>query len=182
MEHHFKDIAERNRQAAAEGKAARGDDRAGPPTVAALVAIGADYPTGGGEKIICLKNRYDLGLINGMFLTLTEVRQNPDDAFAFSAMVETEDGTSIAGRRSFWHGEYADHVAFDPERGRREWQVRRGLIESSWGYAITGHKAQGSQYPTVVVFDDGYGRTAEDRNRWLYTAITRAEWGLVILS
>jgi exodeoxyribonuclease-5 len=144
--------------------------------------FGADYPTGGGEKIICLKNRPDLGLINGMFLTLTEVRQDPDDAFAFSAMVETEDGTSIGGRQSFWRGEYADHVAFDPERGRREWQVRRGLIESSWGYAITAHKSQGSQYPTVVVFDDGFGRTAADRNRWLYTAITRAEWGLVILS
>jgi hypothetical protein len=30
--------------------------------------------------------------------------------------------------------------------------------------------------------DDGYGRTAEDRARWLYTAITRAERGLVILA
>ena len=144
--------------------------------------FGADYPTGSGEKIICLKNRHDLGLINGMFLTLADVRQDPGDAFAFSAMVETEDGLSIAGRQSFWRGEYADHVAFDPERGRREWQVRRGLIETSLGYAITCHKAQGSAYPTVVVFDDGFGRTAADRNRWLYTAITRAEWGLVILA
>ena len=144
--------------------------------------FGADYPTGSGEKIICLKNRHDLGLINGMFLTLTDVRQDPGDDFAFSAMVETEDGLSIAGRQSFWRGEYADHVAFDPERGRREWQARRGLIETSWGYAITCHKAQGSAYPTVVVFDDGFGRTAADRNRWLYTAITRAERGLVILA
>ena len=144
--------------------------------------FGADYPTGSGEKIICLKNRHDLGLINGMFLTLTDVRQDPGDAFAFSAMVETEDGLSIAGRQSFWRGEYADHVAFDPERGRREWQARRGLIETSWGYAITCHKAQGSQFPTVVVVDDGFGRSAADRSRWLYTAITRAEWGLVILA
>jgi exodeoxyribonuclease V len=142
----------------------------------------ADYPIGAGEKIICLKNRHDLGLINGMFLTLTDVRQDPDDAFAFSAMVENEDGNGIAGRQSFWRGEYADHVAFDPERGRREWQVRRGLIESSWGYTITCHKAQGSQWENVVVFDDGFGRTADDRNRWLYTAITRAEKGLVILA
>lgn len=144
--------------------------------------FGADYPTGSGEKIICLKNRHDLGLINGMFLTLTDVRQDPGDDFAFSAMVETEDGLSIAGRQSFWRGEYADHVAFDPERGRREWQARRGLIETSWGYAITCHKAQGSQFPTVVVVDDGFGRSAADRSRWLYTAITRAEWGLVILA
>jgi exodeoxyribonuclease V len=142
----------------------------------------ADYPSGTGEKIICLKNRHDLGLINGMFLTLMDVRQEPGDDFAFSAMVETEDGDGIAGRQCFWRGEYADHVAFDPERGRREWQVRRGLIETSWGYAITCHKAQGSQWENVVVFDDGFGRTAADRNRWLYTAITRAEKGLVILA
>ena len=32
-----------------------------------------------------------------------------------------------------------------------------------------------------LVYDDGLGRTAEDRARWLYTAITRAERGLVIL-
>ena len=142
----------------------------------------ADYPSGAGEKIICLKNRHDLGLVNGMFLTLTDVRQDPRDTFAFSAAVETEDGTSIAGRQNFWRGEYADHVALDPERSRRERQVRRGLIETTWGYAITCHKAQGDQYPTVVVVDDGYGHSAIDRNRWLYTAITRAEWGLVILA
>ena len=43
------------------------------------------------------------------------------------------------------------------------------------------HKSQGSSFPTVIVYDDGLGRTSEDRARWLYTAITRAEWGLVIL-
>jgi exodeoxyribonuclease-5 len=50
-----------------------------------------------------------------------------------------------------------------------------------YSYAITCHKAQGSAWPNVIVFDDGLGRTAEDRARWLYTAITRAEQGLVIL-
>jgi len=142
----------------------------------------ADDPVGAGEKIICLKNRHDLGLINGMFLSLTDVQPEPNETSAFSAMITTEDGTHIAGRQRFWRGEYADHVVFDPERARRDWQVRRGLIETSWGYAITCHKSQGSQWDNVVVFDEGFGRTHDDRNRWLYTAITRAEKGLVILS
>jgi exodeoxyribonuclease-5 len=34
----------------------------------------------------------------------------------------------------------------------------------------------------VVVWDDGLGRTDADRRRWLYTVITRAEKGLVILA
>lgn len=142
----------------------------------------ADYPTGAGEKIICLRNRHDLGLINGMFLTLTDVRAHPHNDRAFRASVQTDDGTCVSGAQEFWRGEFDDHVRFDPDRHRREWMACRRLIQSSWGYAITCHKAQGSQWGNVVVFDDGFGRTAEERNRWLYTAITRAEQGLLILS
>jgi exodeoxyribonuclease-5 len=142
----------------------------------------ADYPMGMGEKIICLRNRNDLGLINGMFLTLSAVRPHPHNPRAFRAEVQTEDGVAIAGEQDFWRGEYDDHVALDPNRHRHEWATRRGLIESSWGYAITCHKAQGSSFGTVVVFDEGFGRSAQEYNRWLYTAITRAEHGLLILS
>jgi exodeoxyribonuclease-5 len=143
---------------------------------------GADYPTGAGEKIICLRNRHDLGLINGMFLTLTDVRAHPHNPRAFCAEIETEDGVVTSNAQEFWRGEYDDHVVFDPNRHRQDWFQRRGLIETSWGYAITCHKAQGSSFGTVVVFDEGFGRSAEEYNRWLYTAITRAEHGLLILS
>ena len=144
--------------------------------------FGADYPTGAGEKIICLRNRNDLGLINGMFLTLTDVRAHPHNPRAFRAAIQTEDGLVIPGEQEFWRGEYEDHVLFDPNRNRNEWLARRGLIETSWGYAIACHKAQGSSFGTVVVFDEGFGRNAEEYNRWLYTAITRAEHGLLLLS
>lgn len=144
--------------------------------------FGADYPTGAGEKIICLRNRHDLGLINGMFLTLSAVQPHPHNPRAFRAEVQTEDGLAILGEQEFWRGEYDDHVLFDPNRNRDEWLARRGLIETSWGYAITCHKAQGSSFSTVIVFDEGFGRSAEDYNHWLYTAITRAEHGLLLLA
>ncbi|MFN3946121.1 MAG: ATP-dependent RecD-like DNA helicase [Allosphingosinicella sp.] len=137
------------------------------------------YPRGLGEKIICLKNRHDLGLVNGMFLDLSDIRD--ESPLAFSASVRTEDGTRVPGRQWFYKGHFDDHVAYDAERLRRDWRDMRGLVESVWGYAITCHKAQGSQWENVIVYDDGLGRTAEDRARWLYTAITRAEQGLVIL-
>lgn len=137
------------------------------------------YPRGLGEKIICLKNRHDLGLVNGMFLDLSDIRD--ESPLAFSASVRTEDGTSVPGRQWFYKGHFDDHIAYDAERLRRDWRDMRGLVESVWGYAITCHKAQGSQWENVIVYDDGLGRTAEDRARWLYTAITRAEQGLVIL-
>jgi len=137
------------------------------------------HPQGSGEKIICLKNRHNLGLVNGMFVSLADVRnEGPLD---FSASLTTEDGVAIAGRQRFYKGHYDDHVAPDPDRFRRDWKQMRGLIETVWGYAITAHKSQGSSWANVIVYDDGLGRTAEDRNRWLYTAITRAEQGLVLL-
>jgi exodeoxyribonuclease V len=137
------------------------------------------YPTGRKEKLICLKNRHDLGLINGMFIDLTDIRD--EGPLALSAAVKTEDGVSISGRVKIYKGHYDDHVAFDSQRSRRDWRDIRGLVESDWGYAITCHKSQGSQWENVLVYDDGLGRTSEDRARWLYTAITRAERGLVIL-
>lgn len=140
----------------------------------------APYPAGQDEKLICLKNRHDLGLVNGMFLSLGEIQHESD--LAFSATITTEDGIAISGRHRFYKGHYDDHVRYDRERLTRDYREMRGLIESSWGYAITCHKAQGSQWENVVVYDDGLSRTAEDRNRWLYTAITRAERGLVILA
>jgi len=42
-----------------------------------------------------------------------------------------------------------------------------------WGWALTCHKAQGSEWPTVLAFDRAFG-SAEDRRRWRYTAATRA--------
>jgi exodeoxyribonuclease-5 len=72
-------------------------------------------------------------------------------------------------------------VAPDRERQRRDHWIKKGLIEAVWGYAITCHKSQGSQWENVIVLDDGLCRTPEDRARWRYTAITRAEKGLALL-
>jgi exodeoxyribonuclease V len=137
------------------------------------------HPEGSGEKIICLKNRHDLGLVNGMFVSLADVHN--EGLLEFSATITTEDGLAIAGRQRFYTGHYDDHVTPDPDRFRRDWKQVRSLIETVWGYAITAHKSQGSSWANVIVYDDGLGRTAEDRARWLYTAITRAERGLVIV-
>jgi len=140
------------------------------------------YPSGAGEKIICLKNRHDLGIVNGMFLELSDVRDEAEHCF--SALVRIEGGETLAAReeRQFlYKGHFHEHVAADSERAQRDHWIKKGLIEAVWGYAITCHKAQGSQWENVIVFNDGLCRTTEDQARWLYTAITRAEKGLVIL-
>jgi exodeoxyribonuclease-5 len=149
---------------------------------------GAMIPTGADEKIICLKNQNDLGLINGMFLTLKDIVD--EGSLYFSAAVTDEDGGRVGprdnggcpGRLRIYKGHFEDHIAFDRDRNDRDWKDKKLLTEATFGWAITAHKAQGSQWENVIVWDDGLGRSELDRRRWLYTAITRAERGLVLLA
>jgi exodeoxyribonuclease V len=143
-------------------------------------------PTGPDEKIICLKNQNDIGLINGMFLTLEDIVD--EGSLYFSATVRDEEGNLISRpdrsreRLRIYKGHFEDHIAFDRGRHDRDWKTKRMLTEATFGWAITGHKSQGSQWENVIVWDDGLGRNEADRRRWLYTVITRAERGLVILA
>ncbi|MEO0809070.1 MAG: AAA family ATPase [Pseudomonadota bacterium] len=149
---------------------------------------GTWLPTSASEKIICLKNQNNLGLINGMFVKLEDIVD--ENSLYFSALATDEDGRRVGrldrdgqpGRLRIYKGHFEDHIAYDRDRHDRDWQDKRHLTEATFGWAITAHKAQGSQWENVIVWDDGIGHTETDRRRWLYTAITRAERGLVLLS
>ena len=52
----------------------------------------------------------------------------------------------------------------------------------AYGYAITTHKAQGSEWEKVLVFEERFPFDAEEHRRWLYTACTRASEKLVIIT
>jgi len=58
--------------------------------------------------------------------------------------------------------------------------IDKRVITAFYGYAITGHKSQGSQWEKVYI-DHGFsgvlrnGKVLFDPTRWLYTAVTRAE-------
>ena len=56
-----------------------------------------------------------------------------------------------------------------------------GIDLFDFGYALTVHKAQGSQAKRVILFEERFGRMTDDEwRRWLYTAVTRAEEELYI--
>ena len=54
------------------------------------------------------------------------------------------------------------------------------LNRFDFGYCISCHKAQGSEFESIVIFDESYC-FKEDKNRWLYTAVTRAKKNLIIV-
>lgn len=53
--------------------------------------------------------------------------------------------------------------------------------EFAYAYAITCHKAQGSEWNKVLVFEEKFPFDPEEHKRWLYTAVTRAKEKLVII-
>ena len=55
------------------------------------------------------------------------------------------------------------------------------ILFFDYGYCLTVHKSQGSEWPDVFFCNDElYGSDADNYARWLYTAITRARNCLVI--
>jgi exodeoxyribonuclease-5 len=126
-----------------------------------------------GETLICMKNDRELGIFNGGLGECLKARRALSGQLKLSVQMEDRFRPLDDHAASEFH--FRKH--FDPAVEKiRE----RGVLEFDWGYALTTHKAQGSSWPVVTVVDDS-AAFREDRSKWLYTAITRAERGLTLL-
>ena len=64
----------------------------------------------------------------------------------------------------------------------RSWKTKSLIpMEFAYGYAITCHKAQGSEWDKVLVREEGFPFAELEHARWLYTAATRAAEKLVLV-
>jgi exodeoxyribonuclease-5 len=55
------------------------------------------------------------------------------------------------------------------------------FLKAEYGYAITCHKSQGSQYRTGLIILEPIGNTSELKRRWTYTALTRFTEKVVVV-
>ncbi|MFA7408538.1 MAG: AAA family ATPase [Anaerolineaceae bacterium] len=121
-----------------------------------------------GERLICLKNDRDLAIYNGGMFTVREVnRTKPNNPFAFFGLdSDDEDREPITAK--VHKSLFLDNVPTP------HWKMLRRSQSFDYGYAITVHKSQGSQWDNVLTY--GYEAFAfrENWNKWLYTAITRS--------
>ena len=64
----------------------------------------------------------------------------------------------------------------------RNWRFQDKIPDQfTYGYAITCHKSQGSEWDNVLVIEESFPFEKEEHKQWLYTAATRAAKKLVII-
>jgi exodeoxyribonuclease-5 len=133
-----------------------------------------------GDQVVCLRNNRAKHIFNGMIGRIGRVV--PAEGENGSLWYEAEialDGEDYAYtgyilREQFGASKTVKEVPLAPDGERGDlWD---------FGYALTVHKAQGSQSQSVLVFEERFAKSSEeDWRRWLYTAVTRAELELTVV-
>lgn len=140
-----------------------------------------------GDKVICLKNHWNqinsVGneLVNGTIGTLKNVYIT--DKHPYEKVVLADFVSDDGGIYKDLMIDYNLIVNGEPTVNSENWQRFSGYpkpLEFTFGYVITCHKAQGSQYDRVVVFDEAFGKF-DEQMCWKYTACTRAIKQLVMI-
>jgi exodeoxyribonuclease-5 len=140
-----------------------------------------------GERVICSRNNHSRAMFNGMMGTVRSVHSHygirlksgkklPHDFYLMS--VAMEDGDV---QKSLRVDPYLFNQTLTAQPCTKiEMPKKEQLDEFDFGYMITVHKAQGSSWPHVTIVDDS-SAFREEKNRWLYSGLTRAIEGLTVL-
>ncbi len=117
-----------------------------------------------GDRLVCLRNNHDKGLLNGAIWYARDIASMDEERCHMT--VEPEEGgypLEVEAHSAYFRGE-GDSVP---------WYELKDAEQFDYGYALTVHKAQGSQWDDVLLFDES-ACFRTDKWRWLYTGITRA--------
>ena len=157
-----------------------------------------------GEKMICLRNYWDDCADNGDALVngTTGILRNPFETFRMipnyipidNHRMDVVQGDFVTSDGSTFNSVEMDKkLLIDGAKCITDGKIlfRLGKLknkigdivprEFAFGYAITTHKAQGSEWDKVLVIEEKFPFPKEEHARWLYTAVTRASEKLVLV-
>lgn len=157
-----------------------------------------------GDKVICLRNYWDVisedgqPLVNGTIGTLhnsfnsflkipsyiTGGRINKIETIM--ANFKSDDGITNFNslnmdKKMILEGEPTLNFKENFKLSKNIKYVNSVPLSFTYGYAITCHKSQGSEWDNVLVIEEGFPFDKEEHKKWLYTACTRAAKKLVII-
>lgn len=154
-----------------------------------------------GEKLICLSNYWDDiatnddPLVNG---TIGYIKNIYNTKYVYPKYLYQNQSVDIIGA-DFISDSGADFGSLEMDKKmiltgessytwKELYKIRRNPKYQNtlphnftYGYAITGHKSQGSSWPKVLVIEENFPFDREEHTRWLYTCCTRPEQKLVLV-
>ncbi len=127
------------------------------------------------DRVICLRNNHAKGIFNGMLGTIISINQ--EDPNWYFAEIDMDDlDKNFTGLISVQ--QFKEEKTLSYTKDRKD-SLKGDLFD--FGYALTVHKAQGSQAKRVILFEQRFKHMSNDMwKRWLYTGVTRAEEELYI--
>lgn len=153
-----------------------------------------------GDKVICLRNYWDnladnddplvngtVGHIHNLYTSYNKIPpycggQTIPVLYAdFISDSEADFGTLNMDKHQIITGERSLDARTIYKLNSRRPTQHLVPMEFTYAYAITTHKAQGSEWDKVVVLEEGFPFDKEEHARWLYTAVTRASEQLVLV-
>ncbi len=163
--------------------------------------LGKEGPLQDGDKIVVKRNYWDDcnaegdALVNGMIGTV----QNVFDSFVEIPRFIKNDRHHIPTIMCDIIPEFGSAFPFTnidkdfvlTENPCVDWRVSYALgkmhkgdilpRQATYGYAVTCHAAQGSEWDKVLVLEESFPFQKDEHKRWLYTACTRASDKLVLI-
>lgn len=151
------------------------------------------------DKIISLSNHWEFGstigtpLTNGSIGTLEE---SWIDYMYLPRYISTEPLQIMYTNMITEDGEKFINIPIDYKflcegkstlSSKQKYQMKKNQrcpdppFEFAYGYCITTHKAQGSEWNKILVFEEKFPFDKQEHKRWLYTAITRASEKIVVV-
>ena len=157
-----------------------------------------------GEKMICLHNYWEdfsedgsSSLVNGM----TGIIKNPFESFRMAPTyvkmknhkMDIIQGDFISDDGKTFNSVEMDKGMITTGEFSLDWRETYALgklknkigdiipREFTFGYAITCHKSQGSEWDKVLVIEERFPFDKKEHARWLYTAISRSAEKCVLI-
>jgi len=137
------------------------------------------------ERIICLKNNRETHVMNGQLGTLIWMTPNTKNTYRMTVSL---DGFS----EDYYEGVVYDgcfgQVSYEDIYQKKDKKLLKEIGDDTldyfdFGYCISVHKSQGSEFDKVVLFEQRTKHWDDEYyTKWLYTAVTRASKKLMVIS
>ena len=173
-------------------------------TIRDIMGIKSPLPVKG-EKLICLKNNIKVDLANGDQFIAMEDATDYDDyqgLFRLHTDINDKQNKNKKNKRKKFNNSFTliSDIYDNTERKRISWYeqlqlrkegvwqqlddkpliYRQNFVESDFSYAISCHKAQGSEWKNILIIDES-SIFSNFKYRWLYTAVSRCRESATIV-